>query len=432
MNILLFITYTLLILVVLKKTPFFKFSSIGFKWLATIFTAKLIVGFAYAYIHQHYYVDADAFTYVEKGALLQSYFFEDKVLFLKLCFGPNGFTAPENLKPYVQPLGYWTDVSAYALVRINALLSFIGFGNYYLHLIFWQFFGLLGLTALYKAFAAFFEDKKLLLIAGIFLLPSVLFWYSGIHKEAICICGIGFCTLFVVRWYQRQLSFSLILVTLISLILLALIRLYLIAIILPAAVALYSSLNNKKIYAKYIMAYGLSGILLALVVLMKPNLNPVNEFIVIQQYFEIAGAGNAEIKIPKLEPSLWSLVKNSPRAFFSTLFKPSLLDVSPRNTAMKIFAGSETLLICLLIISSLIWGKWTTYLKHPIVIYILCIVVLYFVLLGLTIPNLGALHRYKSMVLPLLMPVLLLVFDVRVFFKSVFFRKANKTKSNLH
>lgn len=415
MVILLFIVYTLTIIGLLKMLPFFKNSGINFKWLSIIFITKLLAGFTYAYIHQHYYVDADALAYVNRGAILNSYFYKNKVIFFKLCFGPNGFPASEALKTYVHPLSFWTDTSAYTMVRINAIISFVGLGNYYLHLIFWQFFGLCGLTALYKAFVHFFYAKRNILIIGVFLMPSVLFWYSGVHKEAICICGIGFTTLFVVRCFQKKINFQLLIITLISILLLALTRLYLLAIIIPTATSLYFSLNNKKVFTTYKIVYGLSAILLIIAVLIKPNLNPVNEFIATQKYFEIVGAGNAEIKIPKLEPSIWSLIKNSPTAFFSTLFKPSLLSISSHNVIMKIFAGSETLFVCLLIIFTFFKGKWQLYYKHPIVVYVIYIVVFYYILLGLTIPNLGALFRYKSMVLPLLIPVLLLVLNTEQF-----------------
>jgi len=414
-TILLFIVYVLLIIVLFKTLPFFKYSGINFKWLTIIFIAKLMAGFAYAFIHQYFYVDADALAYVNRGKILHSYYYENRAMFFKLCFGPNGYAPSAYLKTYVQPLSFWHDTSAFTLVRINALLSFVGFGNYYLHLIFWQFFGLYGLTALYKAFVYFFEDKKNLLLAGIFLAPSVVFWYSGIHKEAISICGIGFITLFVVKCHQRRFSFVLLFITLISITLLVFVRLYLFAIIIPTAIALYLSLNNKKVFAKYAFVYGLCAIALAILVFIKPSLNPINEFVATQQYFEKIGAGNAEMKIPKLEPSIWSLVKNSPTAFFSTLLRPSLLDVSAHNTVIKIFAGIETLLISLLLIASLYWGKWQLYFKHPIVVYVLCIVIFYYILLGLTIPNLGALCRYKSMVLPLLIPVLLLVLNFKKF-----------------
>jgi len=136
--ILLFIVYTLTIIGLLKILPFFKNSGIGFKWLSIIFILKLLAGFAYLFIHQKYYVNADALAYVNRGGILQSYFYENKALFFKLCFGPNGFPASEELRTYVRPLSFWTDTSAYTMVRINALISFAGFGNYYLHLIFWH------------------------------------------------------------------------------------------------------------------------------------------------------------------------------------------------------------------------------------------------------------------------------------------------------
>ncbi len=373
---------------------------------------KVAAGLLYGSIHQKYYNGGDTHLYVNRGALIQSHVHQNVDLFMRLCFGPNNVKPKPDLKPYVKATRVWTDTSAYTLVRINALMAFVGLGNYYLHVIFWQLFSMLGLVALFKSFVFFYRTEKPKLIVAIFFLPSIIFWHSGIHKEALSIAAIGLTTWSVIQLSTKQKAFLLYIVTFLFLLILGLIRIYTLAIILPAGVLLYYSfLYPNKTLLKYCLSYLallLMGFLLGNV---QPNYHFLNHFIETQNYFEHYSFGASDIAILHLEPTIWSLIINTPKALLNSLFRPALFDVNSQNIWMQLPAALETLTISILLIVAVFSRKWFWFSRQPLLVYSVVISMLYLSLIGLLVPNLGTLFRYKSVVLPLLLPVLFLMID---------------------
>jgi len=422
----LFIIYLAFGIAGLKYILFFKHCKISFRLLVFIFLLKVGAGILYGTIHQKYYEGGDTHLYVKSGALIQSHIYEDVALFVRLCFGPNNVKPSPELKPHVQATYIWTDTSAYTLARLNALIAFFGKGNYALHIIFWQLFSLIGLVALYKSFIYFYANEKRKLLLAIFFLPSIIFWHSGIHKEALSIAAIGLLTWSVIQCSLKQKKYFLYAITFLFLGILSLIRVYTLAIILPAAVLLYYSIKQpKKILLKYVAVYGVLVLMGFALGSIHKKYHFLNHFIEIQDYFEFHSIGTSDVPIISLEPNLVSLLTQTPKALFRTLWRPSLFDVNQQNLFMKLPSALETLLIVLLILVGLFSKKLRWLSQQPLLIYSLVITVLYLSLIGLLVPNLGALFRYKSVVLPLLLPTLILLIDFKKLsqLKSQIFRK---------
>jgi len=347
--------------------------------------------------------------YVEMGTLLNSYVYEDAAVFFRLCFGINNVKPNKKLQPYANSLGFWTDTSAYTVTRLNALIAFLGKGNYMLHAVFWQLFSMLGLLALFKTFYHFYPAEKRLLIFGVFFIPSVVFWFSGVHKEALSICAIGLLSWSVVNLHLKKKTYFLYLTTFLFLFILGLIRLYLLLILLPSALIFYFTLfKNKYLFLKYVGFFSLLLLVGFMVGNIKPSLHFMNKFIEIQHFFEHYASGSSDIPIKKLEVSFKSLVINTPNALYQSICRPTFFDVTKQNFWMKLPAAVETLFIICLMIAAFISKGWKVIFKEPLLLYCLVVSILYLVLIGLLIPNLGALFRYKSVVLPLLVPCLFL------------------------
>jgi len=379
-----------------------------------IFLMKVGAGVLYGTIHQRYYQGGDTYLYVEKGAFIQSYIHKDARLFLRLCFGPNNVKPSQSLQAHATATGLWTDTSAYTLARLNALITFFGKGHYPLHVVFWQLFSLIGLVALYKSFTYFYKDEKWKFILSIFFIPSIVFWHSGIHKEALSIAAIGLTTWSVIQLTGKQNTYFLYLITLLFLCILGLIRIYTLAILLPAAMLLYFNIKHpKKIVMQYAVVYLFILSVGFLVGNLKPEFHFLQHFIKTQQYFEFHSFGNSDIELISLEPSVLSLLCNAPKALLRSLLRPTLLDVNTQSGWMQLPAAIETLSISLLMIAAIFGNKWRWFCKQPFLVFCVVVSLLYLCLIGLLVPNLGTLFRYKSVILPLLLPALLLLIDFK-------------------
>ena len=76
--------------------------------------------------------------------------------------------------------------------------------HYHVHTVFWCFFAMIGLTAILKILIRFYPDRKNTLFLSVFLLPTVLFWGSGVLKEALLLMGLGLFLLGFFRYILRE------------------------------------------------------------------------------------------------------------------------------------------------------------------------------------------------------------------------------------
>ncbi|MBI4947223.1 MAG: hypothetical protein HY840_12585 [Bacteroidetes bacterium] len=123
-------------------------------------------------------------------------------------------------------------------------------------------------------------------------------------------------------------------------------------------------------------------------------------------YYDQAAAGS-NIKIPLLDGTFFSIVKNSPLAFFTVSFRPHILE--SKNPLMLVSALENIFIIVFICICILFSIKQIT--NRHLLYFCLCIAVLLFVLIGITTPILGTVVRYRIPGLPFLLIGFLFLLD---------------------
>jgi hypothetical protein len=184
------------------RMPFFRLEKIHRAALPAVFLLKLAAGFFLTWIYTSYYKDrstADIYKYYDDAKVIYSAFenhhYSD---YFKMISGL-GNDNPYFDVQYYNKMNNWYriyDFSAYndnhTIIRVNALIMPFAFGSFHVHTVFMCFASLFGLTALYRCFAPHFAEKEKILFGIIFLVPSVLFWGSGVLKEGILLLALGF------------------------------------------------------------------------------------------------------------------------------------------------------------------------------------------------------------------------------------------------
>ncbi len=302
---------------------------------------------------------------------------------------------------------YWNDLRGNIIIKLVSVFNIFSRGDYYINSLFFNFIIFFGHVILYRLFSKIYPGKNILVIIGCFLLPSTLYFSSGIHKD-----GIVFLLLAIVIYcvYQSlaKISFNVKRVLLIafSLILLFLIRNVIFLVLLPALFAwILAAKTRRPSIAIFGVVYLLSAVLFFSIQAMTSKLEPMQLVIKKQtEYLELTGAAT-QIKLTPLQPGFKSFAMNAPEAMNHSLLRPYLWEMPVASIlplSIELFLYQ---LLCLLLI--FFRKKKGTFRDKDLLLFVIFFTVCVFLLIGYIVPNLGSLVRYRSLYLPLLItPVL--------------------------
>ena len=412
---LLFVAYLIVFAWLVTKTRFFVRTGLSKSQLVIIFLLKVIAGIFYGWMGIYYGGLAemsDTWTYHYFGLmeyqLLQTHPHE----YLTNLFHnpyPGGLT---NF--FGSSNSYWNDLKSNVIFKTISIFDIFSFGHYYVNVIFYSYISLFGSMAMYRVMLHAFPGRKLAILVATFFIPSFLYWSSGMHKEGLIFTGIA---LIVYHIYfgdvEGKMRLKRWLGILLGLIILLLLRNFVLVIMIPAILAwVLANRWPKYRLACFASVYLLFCILFFTLRCVDPRLNFPQTVVDKQQAF-IQIAGNSSIPIKELKPTVMSFIKNIPQATTLSSIRPYPTDI--RNLPSLIAAIETGFLLLLAMLSFFVRKKMA---ERPGNIIYFGVFFSFFLLLaiGFSVNNLGAIVRYRSIILPLLMiPVIVRIDWNRLF-----------------
>lgn len=404
-----------------------------------LFLLKLVFGFALWAVYTFYYTDratADIYKYFDDSKVIYNTLKTNPIDYFKLLFGIGNKTPAFD--HYYSEMNYWArkvDSSIYndshTIIRFNALVRLFSFGYYNVHTVVICFLSLIGLTAIYKTFVTNLQDKKRELLFAVFLLPSVLFWGSGVLKEGLIFFALGL----LIYYSNKLFSIKAIVICLATALLLAFSKFYVWLAIFPSITLLVwtNKSSSKNIFVKFLVIILFIGTLGLNIDYFTNIQNPLVTLSQKQYEFNLLASGqltdanhnpipvaNSIIEINKLEPTFYSFLKNSPQALINTFLRPYVWEL---KSPLMLLSGLETLLIIFILFFSLFFVKSLKEIKWEYLLFCLSFVFIQFLIIGETTPILGAIARYKTIALPFLATALLFIIDKEKLLKKVPFLK---------
>lgn len=418
---------------------FFNAERLSKRTISGIFLLKIFFGLLLWSIYTFYYTDrstADIYKYFDDSEVIFNSLWTNPSDYFKMLFGIGNNTPAFD--HYYAEMHYWTrkiDTNIYndshTIIRFNALVRLFSFGYYNVHTVVICFLSLTGLTAIYKTFIPHLSDKKRELIFAVYLLPSVLFWGSGVLKEGLIFFALGI----LIYHTNKLFSLKAIIICLATAFLLAFSKFYVWIAILPGLLFL---LWINKSSTKYLFIKFSTVILfIATVGLNIDSFTSIqNPLVTLSQkqyefnelaYGKLTDANNnpipvagSIIQINKLEPTLHSFLINAPAALKNTFLRPYITEL---KSPLMLLAGVETLLILFIILLCAFFSKPIAGIKWEYVIFCLSFVIIQFLIIGETIPILGAVARYKTIALPFLVIAFIFILDKEKIAKKLPFYK---------
>jgi len=400
---LLFVGYLVLFAWLVTKTKFFNRSGLSNPQLVIIFFLKIMAGIFYGWVGIYYGNHAqmvDTWSYHYNSIQEYNLLFQNPHEYLVNLFrnpyegGVTKFFATEN--------SYWNDLKGNFFIKVLSIFNIFSFGNYYINIIFYSFISLFGPIAIYRVMNDVYPAKKWQLLIAVFLIPSFLYWTSGLHKEGLIFLAFS---LVIFNFYfslKRRPTAGNIIFILLGLLLVLVLRNFLIIIFIPALLAWFlASKFSRKPLAVFAACYTCFVILFFTAKFLTPNLDFPQAVVTKQKEF-VALHGNSSVPMQKLEPNFSSFIINTPQAVSLSLLRPYPSDV---KHILSLAAAVETDILLFLFFVFLLWKKRNGGNSKSAVFIYFCLFLSLSVLvtIGYAVNNLGAIVRYRSIVLPLLL-----------------------------
>jgi hypothetical protein len=366
-----------------------------FYWPALI--TKLLCGLLLGLLYKIYYSANDTFYFFDSAIVLSKQVQSDFWEYLRYLFSVHeGFFLGEARTLF--------------FIKITSVIALFTAGNYWVASLYFSLLSFFGAWRLTRVLSLKIPKVQIPAVVALLFFPSVVFWSSGIIKEALAMAALFYVTAFFIQlWFKERVSLISIVGAIISIWVIWNLKYYYVGVFIPVVFTAWAvnQLSTYYAFQKFTTEFLVFVIMLiaglGLAGLAHPNLN-VSRFAEViisnNEAFMQVSSHNDVIHFYNLKGTWFSVLINSLWALFSGLFRPFLWEA---NSGMQVIAAIENLLLLILSIGS--FRCWQNLPRSPYRLLVVAVVVyctLLCVFLALSSPNFGTLSRYRVGFLPFL------------------------------
>ncbi|HXL55141.1 MAG TPA: hypothetical protein VN958_02715 [Chitinophagaceae bacterium] len=396
MNYALFFVYLALSCWLLTRIKFIRTTGLANKTIILLFLLRILAGVVNGYINLYYYHETDSSLFHLQGIAEYHLLFNDPKEYFLNIFHSNYHDSYTRLFDTTD--SFWNDLRSNLIAKLLSVFNIFSRCNYFINIIFYNFLVFFGSAGLYKIFTHIFPGKKNTLIICLFLLPSFVYSTSGIHKDGLIFLGLGIVCFNLNYILRNGVTAKRLLYISGGLVLIFLIRNFVFLMLIPALVAWILAEKRKYFFLQtFVITYFLFGILFFFTGFLHSKLN-LPHYVSERQieFVGISKSSGSAINVNPLFPNFRSFLNNTPQAINHSLMRPYITESS---RLLIIPAALEILFYeILLLLFFLFRSKKST--DHAFLYFVFFFSLSMYLLIGYTIPILGAIVRYRSVYWP--------------------------------
>ncbi len=396
MSYVLFLIYLAFFSWLLTKSRFVLNSGISAKIVIALFVLKVITGCVHAWIMMQLANVPDTMVFHSEGLIEYHLLFNHPKEYVSNFFRSNYDSGYGSLLSSNN--SYWNDLTSNLIIKFLSVCDIFSFGYYKVNVIFYNFVIFFGAIGLYRVFDMVFANNKYLLIITCFLLPSVLFYSSTIHKEGLIFAAIGIAVYNIyTALHTTGFTPKRIIYIIVALAFIFFQRNYVLLAFLPAAFA-WILCERKKLPAlfTFIIIYIAGAILFFNTAFLSPSLNLPEAVSKKQWDFMHLPPASTAIQLNTLEPSFKGYAANALQALNHSLLRPYLSDYTLSPFLLPL---SVELFFYELLLVIFIFFRKKMIVKNSFILFGLFFSLSILLIIGYTIPIIGAIVRYRSIYL---------------------------------
>ncbi|MEM6299309.1 MAG: hypothetical protein AAF740_11540, partial [Bacteroidota bacterium] len=287
-------------------------------------TLKVLAGLILGWLYKSIYSGGDPWAYFEQSNHLTKLFFTDFSAYQEAFFRPSfNSLYGQSRQDYV--------------VRWFSLIHLFGGSSFWLTSIYLSLLSFSGIWVLVCALIRQFPKAKKAVLWSFLFLPTMIFWSSSWTKESVLWCFLGWMVAILVSPKEKWRFWHLPLL-LIAFFLIWKVKYYYLAALLPALLSwrIAKFFTTRLQVSAQLTIYGL---ILAGATQLHYNLqlNHLIKAIFDSHHYilENTSPQNIVLELP-LEPSLWELVRNIPKALWGSFVAPF-----PPHSPLQVLAGTR-------------------------------------------------------------------------------------------
>ena len=410
MNYLLFVVYLVPLCWLMLRVPFIKRSGIDSRVLTGLFLFKVAAGIAIGWVSLNIYGTGNDYWDVNREGWIeyQLLISDPREYFTNIFTSsyPNGYGGMFGSLD-----SFWNDLKNNIVIKLVSVFNIFSRGDYYINSLFFNFFIFFGHIALYRVFIKVYPGRFIRVIIGCFLLPSMIYFSSGIHKDGLVFLMLAiliYCIFFSLqqdRFTIKKLAFAGL-----CLVMLFLMRNFIVFALIPALFAWILSVKAKwHSFKTFSVVYLLAGILIFTMSAVPGAFNPLEIITQKQSDYLKLPLSATQIELTTLSPNLKGFVNNAPEAINHVLLRPYItelpvISVLPLSIELAFY---QFLFLLFLFFRQ----KDPDQANRSFLYFVFFFSLSGLLLIGYIVPNLGSLVRYRSLYLPLVITPMLCRLD---------------------
>jgi len=373
---------------------FFESQGVDKRQLVSFLLLKVLAGIVLTLIYTYYYTDpakADIHRYFRDGKIISNVLFVNPSAWLQIMTGIGMHSKEVYL--YMLPTLYFTHHAGdlannnQFIIRVISVCNYFSLYNIYINTLFFDLLSFIGLFLLFKSLKRFVTGLPQILYFLLFLIPSVIFWSSGLLKENILLFAIGLYLYSILRWCDDG-KWKYLFGALVALCIMASIKLYIAGLLLLCSFVLPVPVSrNKKIIALAIglaLAWYFTGNNFCERIIDKRN-----------NFVQLAITENAGSVVDNsiTQPDCAHLFQLVPSTLVNSILRPFIWEGG--KLFQRAFAIENTLLLALLVYLLFRYFKWPTGNKLRLAGFCFLFALLNYLVIGATVPVMGAIVHYR-------------------------------------
>ena len=397
---LLFLFYCFVFCWLITRIRFFKQSGLSNRTLITLFIIRIFTLIVGCYLNLYYFPVSDSVVFHKMGIDEFHLLFQNPHEYFVNIFHANSSESYSRLLD--DSKSYWNDLRNNLLAKMLSVFDLFSFKSFLINTLFFNFLVFFGVVALYKVFIKIFPTISIQLIICIFLLPSALFFSAMIHRDGLILLSLS---MIIYHLYfmmnEHQFSWKKIGIVVSFLILIFLLRNFVVICLIPALLSwLIAQKFPRCAFISFLSVYIFITILFFCSSYISPRAS-LPQYVSSKQssFIEVGKGGASTINIKPLYPSFKSFVSNAPQALNHALMRPYITEA---DSFLYVPFVIEIIIVEFLFVLFLFFRRKKKTV-NPLIYFCIFFSLTIFLVIGYTVPVIGAIVRYRSIYLIFLM-----------------------------